>query len=71
MNLVMFFIFPVVANIKNTVYVEGQFGGYFIVNVLIMYLVIPPSTTFSHDLAHLELGDECFRFTHSFLHYGN
>ena len=44
MNLVMFFIFPVVANIKNTVYVVGQFGGYFIVNVLIMYLFTSPST---------------------------
>ena len=42
-------------NVKNTVCVVGQFGGYFIVNTLIMYLIIPPSTTFSHALDRLEL----------------
>ena len=72
MNLGMFFyIFPVVVNIKNTVYVVGQFAGYFIINALIVYLVTPFSITFSHDLTRLELGDQCFRFGHIFLHYGN
>ena len=59
-----FFIFPVVVNVENTVCVVGQFGGYFIINTLIMYLIIPPSTTFSHALDRLELGDQCFRFAH-------
>ena len=59
-----FLIFPVVVNVKNTVCVVGQFGGYFIVNALIMYLIIPPSTTFSHALNRLELGHQCFRFAH-------
>ena len=64
-------MFPVVVNIKNTVCIVGQFGGYFIVNALIIYLVTPPSKTFSYDLARSELGTQCFRFPHIFLHYGN
>ena len=51
-----FFIFPVVVNVKNTVCVVGQFGGYFIVNTLIMYLIIPPSTTFSHAFGSFGAG---------------
>ena len=57
--------------IKNTVCVVGQFRGYFIVNALIAYLVIMPSNPMSHNLAHLDLGDQCFRFAYIFMHDGN
>ena len=64
-------IFPAVVYIKDMVSVLGQFWGYFIINALIMYLAIPPSNPISHDLAHLDLGDQCFRFVYVFIYYGN
>ena len=48
-----------------------QFRVYFIGSALITYLVILPSNPMSHNLAHLDQGDQCFSFAHIFLHYEN